>query len=404
MRAMLENIKFPELFFGFVSPMGVNIDEVIPELEKYLQENDYHVVHIRVTDLFQVVAKQIPPDKPLKNEPLQERYETHISYGNQLRRHFDDQAILSSLVVSEISRTRENYYKKSETPQSSRYQKVAYIIRQFKNKDEVNFLRTIYGKSFFQISIYSRRSARVHNLAVKMASSNNDSDVNKYRSFAEKLISVDENEKDTYGQKVSKIFHDADYIINTDALNIDVKNQVDRFCELIFSSNSKSPTKIEYGMFFAKAAALRSLDLSRQVGAAIFTSSGEIVSLGSNEVPKALGGTYWEEEDGKFDARDYTIKKDPNVTRKKEIISELISIIKNSDEDNDKILEKEDVKNAQIMDILEFGRIVHAEMSAISDAARLGKACLKLPFFVLLTHATCAQSTLSHQESLKFIF
>ena len=40
-------------------------------------------------------------------------------------------------------------------------------------------------------------------------------------------------------------------------------------------------------MFAAKAAALRTLDLSRQVGAAIFSADGEIISMGSNEVPKA---------------------------------------------------------------------------------------------------------------------
>jgi deoxycytidylate deaminase len=31
------------------------------------------------------------------------------------------------------------------------------------------------------------------------------------------------------------------------------------------------------------------------------------------------------------------------------------------------------IKDSQLMDILEFGRMIHAEMSAISDAARLGR-------------------------------
>jgi deoxycytidylate deaminase len=48
---------------------------------------------------------------------------------------------------------------------------------------------------------------------------------------------------------------------------------------------------MEYGLFLAKAAALRTLDLSRQVGAAIFSDKGEIIALGANEVPKAGGGT-----------------------------------------------------------------------------------------------------------------
>ena len=32
------------------------------------------------------------------------------------------------------------------------------------------------------------------------------------------------------------------------------------------------------------------------------------------------------------------------------------------------------LRNAQLMDLLEFGRMIHAEMSAICDAARLGKS------------------------------
>ena len=32
------------------------------------------------------------------------------------------------------------------------------------------------------------------------------------------------------------------------------------------------------------------------------------------------------------------------------------------------------LRNPQIMDIIEFGRMIHAEMLAISDAARLGRS------------------------------
>ena len=87
-----------------------------------------------------------------------------------------------------------------------------------------------------------------------------------------------------------------------------------RFCELIFGSNEISPTKLEYGMYAAKGAALRSMDLSRQVGAAIFTSRGEKLSLGSNEVPKAGGGTYWPDDD--VDDRDFKRGGDGNEEKK----------------------------------------------------------------------------------------
>jgi cytidine deaminase len=44
-------------------------------------------------------------------------------------------------------------------------------------------------------------------------------------------------------------------------------------------------------MYMAKSASLRSAALTRQVGAAIFRETGELLTMGCNEVPKAGGGT-----------------------------------------------------------------------------------------------------------------
>jgi deoxycytidylate deaminase len=149
-----------------------------------------------------------------------------------------------------------------------------------------------------------------------------------------------------------------------------INRQVSRFCELLFGSNKISPTKIEYGMFLAKAAALRTLDLSRQVGAAIFNDAGEIVALGSNEVPKAEGGAYSCDDD--HDDRDYMRGVDSNDLRKTALLSEVLKIIGLSEKDILKYIDNEKIQDSQFMDALEYGRIVHAEMSALMAAARLG--------------------------------
>lgn len=137
-------------------------------------------------------------------------------------------------------------------------------------------------------------------------------------------------------------------------------------------------------MYTAAAASLRSIDLSRQVGAAIFSQDGEIISLGCNEVPKAFGGTYWDDDPTeKF--RDFEKKTDPNQNRKYEILNDLLKslisngiIIENENINQNYILEKitefDILNGAQIMDIIEFGRIIHAEMCAITDAARMGRS------------------------------
>ncbi len=124
-------------------------------------------------------------------------------------------------------------------------------------------------------------------------------------------------------------------------------------------------------MFAAKAAALRTLDLSRQVGAALFTPNGEIITLGSNEVPKGGGGTYWPDEE--HDDREFVRAHDSNDQRKREILAELVDAI-GGERSIDVLLKDKKVRDSQFMDALEYGRIVHAEMSAISDAARLGRS------------------------------
>ena len=258
----------------------------------------------------------------------------------------------------------------------------------------IDLLRNVYGRLFFQVSIYSRRGARVDYLSRKFASSDNRPVAQAYRDSAETLITRDENQVDEkHGQRVASIFHDADFIVSLDAHQT-VDSQVDRFCELIFGSNIISPTKTEYGLFAAKAAALRTLDLSRQVGAAIFSQSGEIISFGSNEVPKAGGGTYWGDE--QFDDRDFVRRRDSNDNRKREIFGEIVRLVAPK-EDAAKLLRKPKIRDSQLMDALEYGRVVHAEMSALTDAARCGHSvknsvlfCTTFPCHICAKHIVAA--------------
>jgi len=334
----------------------------------------------------------VEPEDELKPSPAYDRYKSYIKYGNQLRAHFADDSILAVAAIVQIVRNRNRLKKESG---SESYEKVAYLIHQFKRKEEIELFRAVYGRLFFQISLYSRRGSRVDALARKFAASENSGHLEKFRSRAEEIIQVDEDEvAELHGQRVAKIFHDADFIVALDHATLDVKSQVDRFCEVLFSSNCFSPNKMEYGMFAAKGAALRTLDLSRQVGAAIFTAEGEVIALGSNEVPKGGGGTYWP-EDG-IDAREHVLGHDSNHKRKQQLLSELIKLI-DPKMDVAATLERRDIKNSQLMDALEYGRIIHAEMSAICDAARLGLAirgstifCTTFPCHMCAKHIIAA--------------
>jgi hypothetical protein len=316
MNTLVPKIKRPELLFGFVAPIGADHDRGIRAFRGYFKAQGYDVIEIKVTDLFQLLKRYIVPSSALETFPPEARYRTYIGYGDQLRREFSDNSILAAMSVVRVMAKRQAQRR----PPTELYQNTVYLLHQFKRPEEINLLRAVYGDVFFQVSVYSRRGARVENLARKFAAAHSSTNINAYRAAAEHLVQTDEHETDDHGQQVGKIFHDADFIVSLDQHAPTPEQQIDRFCELIFSSNRISPSKTEHGMFLAKGAALRSVDLSRQVGACILDPNGQIICLGANEVPKATGGTYW--TDGNYDDRDYVRGSDANDIRKREILSE----------------------------------------------------------------------------------
>jgi cytidine deaminase len=213
-----------------------------------------------------------------------------------------------------------------------------------------------------------------------------------YGPKAEALIEKDEQELGKiYGQNVRESFPEGDVFIDcTDIIR--ARKQISRFIDLLFSNPFVTPTIDEYGLFHAKAAALRSADLSRQVGAVIMTDDGEIISAGCNEVPSAGGGSVWEgrSADRNKDYRDFRIGHDSTARMKQEIMAEVFQHLKEEgwlnaelkDAPAEELAVKalyegtKPLRGTRIASIIEFGRMVHAEMSAISDAARRGLSVL----------------------------
>lgn len=147
-------------------------------------------------------------------------------------------------------------------------------------------------------------------------------------------------------------------------------------------------------MFLAHAARLRSSSLSRQVGAAICTSDGEILSIGTNEVPRGGGGFYW--PDSNPDKRDHVLGSDSNDSMTRQLIHDTIArlrdggwltgdvasqsveaIVSDALKDPDGPL-----RSSRITNLIEFGRAVHAEMAALSNAARFGVSIQKASMYV----------------------
>jgi cytidine deaminase len=167
-------------------------------------------------------------------------------------------------------------------------------------------------------------------------------------------------------------------------------------------------------MFHARASALRSVDLSRQVGAVIATSNGEILSTGCNEVPYPGGGSIWESQisEQRKDNRDFVIGYDSSVRMAHELVSDVLKRLgdagwlsaKKKRTDPDTLAQnalfrgnRPPLKGSRAASVLEFGRVVHAEMAAISDAARRGIAingstlyCTTFPCHMCARHIIAA--------------
>jgi len=162
-------------------------------------------------------------------------------------------------------------------------------------------------------------------------------------------------------------------------------DQVIRYIRMLFGARSETPTLDEYGIFMGRSAALRSADISRQVGAALVTEAGSIIASGYNEVPVAGGGHYFTGSKGSYDDRDFKLESDKAMEIKHQMISEIFASVRTWLKDEYAAREATDLtieslygnrpllRNSRVSSILEFGRIVHAEMSALMDAARFGK-------------------------------
>lgn len=376
----LKPITNPELVFGIVSPIGINIDLVINVLETELASVGYNTKYLKITNILQ----QEPFKIKVNNNSFFERYNSLIAGANDLCRKFGSADFLAKLAITWIRQERSKLTQSTDEPSLG----TAYIIRQFKRSAEVDLMRKAYGKKFIQLSLYVDPVYRKEWLIKKL--SEDDKNMQRdteYEKQAVDLINRDamEEDQEDHGQEVSEIFYKGDMFVDCSKIK-NVESSIKRFIKAFFGHNGISPTKAEYGMYAAAGAALRSIDLSRQVGSAIFSTNGEVITQGCNEVPKAFGGAYWEGENYE-PHRDFEEGIDANQQKKSEILRDvLIRLFKEgfinkkyirTENDTaiavDRLMGVDILKKSKIMDIIEFGRMVHAEMAAITDAARTGR-------------------------------
>ena len=365
----------PELVIGLVGAVGCDLPAIADAFVAALRDVNYEGTAIRLSHLLHDLDAYA--ELPAIHDQ-EDSIARHMDAGNDLRTR-TAKDVMARLGVARIrvARQRDGDDDSENQPRA----RTAYILNSLKRPEEVTKLREIYGSAFFLVSAYASRDRRRDALAARIAKSKN-LEMRDCIWRAEMLIERDEIEsRVTAGQDVRDTFPLADAFLNADdkaAIAASVRRTVD----ILFGHPFESPTIDEMGMQYAYSAALRSADLSRQVGYAACTDDGQILAVGTNEVAKAGGGFYWPNSAG--DARDFRVVEsdEPNAEMKLAILKDLLDHLKAhghlptlGDITNELVssLAKE-LKRSRFMAITEYGRAVHAEMGVITDAARRGVA------------------------------
>ncbi len=364
-----------ELVFGLVYGAGTEVGPLEQMLAECLQPYGYRLRTIHLSSYFAAVLKRrsFRRETPDATRQLQEM-------GDELRRKTSND-VLASLAAYLIGATRAR---------TSRSPRTAWLVQSFKRPEEIEAMRSIYGPRFILVGVHvpeimrRRTSARRWQRWAAVTSL-------KYEEEATADIRRDEHDSArTYGQELRQTFAQADFFVDARS-EARLKETLPRMVRLIFDEPFEPPFRDEQAMYHAFTAGLRSAEMGRQVGAAVVSPTGDIVAVGTNEVPSGYGGLYWSPDQP--DGRDFAQQPpvDSNTLWQRRIARELLASMGKSkwldkrrlstvrgekvdiNEDSlDSFLR--DVAGTRFTDITEFGRAVHAEMDALTTAARYGRS------------------------------
>ncbi|MDQ1438569.1 MAG: hypothetical protein QOK43_2198 [Acidimicrobiaceae bacterium] len=359
------------LILALVAPVGTPLDDVETALRDSLRRFGYGYESVRLSDLLDTTP--FAPWGTLPKRGEREYYRLRMNAGDELRGAVGNAAALAALAVTAIVKRRGPKPKES-----------AFVLRSLKNPSEVHLLRHVYGDAFLLVAVASSIEERRQALADHLSLFENP------RSEAENLIARDESdsEEQDFGQNVRAVYSMADVYLPS-GRGLIVAHEVDRFIDAVFGAPFATPRPAEEAMRLAFDASLRSAAAGRQVGATIVPRIGTPMIVGTNEVPKPGGGQYWSGDVP--DYRDFQVGSDPNPVYTKRVIQEMLERLARrgwlvdelrsltgpqllarateSSDEGESVLE-----GARASALIEFTRCLHAEQSAIVNAARAGIA------------------------------
>lgn len=288
----------PELVVVLCGPIGSPLHETANEISDSLKSFGYKTEVIKLSELIRLNAEKTKISIESGTRYLE--IKSLIDVGDELRRLLGND-ILAKMAIAKISADRKKKYgdvgdranEMSAHPKKRiRSHRICHVIDSVKNESELRMLRLIYGEALFAVGVFSSLEIRRKNLARPGELSEQDIGT---------LIDVDSGEEFSHGQSVRDTFPQCDFFLRVDdpvcgATEVkaitQIKGKLTRLFNLIFRTSVESPTPEENAMYAAASAARNSACLSRQVGAAVTSESGELLSVGWNDVPRSGGGLY----------------------------------------------------------------------------------------------------------------
>jgi len=397
LNSIIQTMKDRLGFFNYEAEVIDVAEDILKKFRTKLDDKGSHYIDINGQQYDKYTSLKY--DDPSRPKGKYEEIHAMMDVGNALRKK--EKAFVARAIADSIQSKRDIDDEENVRP----IPKKAFIIKSLKNMTEVSMLRNIYQNGFYLFGVYSDKEARKDYLMSK----------NMDKASALDLIERDEKEKPGYGQQTRDIFQLSDFFINSDDV-VGIEANIVRILNLIFADSFGSPTFGEYAMFLAYCTSLRSVDLSRQIGAVICRER-DVLAMGANECPQYGGGQYWleyDKETGKYweepGGRDHALGHDSNRVEFLKIADQIYDSLNDIlgdafqdvfGEDKDpKTVVQELLKNTGLGDIIEFGRVVHAEMEAISVCARNGIStqgtklyCTTFPCHVCAKHLISAGIT-----------
>lgn len=362
----ISNTHTAELVIALCGPIGSPLHEVADAIAGMLSDTFGYeqCTQIRLSSLIDSYASKVGKSVPSKRGF--EKIHAQIEVGNDLRKNYGS-SILAELAVNAIRLDREKHKINSG---SAVYptRKVCHIIDSIKNQEELDLLRMVYREMLYVVGVFSPLEQREENLKIKGLDS----------AQVYTLIDRDSGEESKTGQTVRDTFPQCDFFLRMDrGTDSQLARRVERFLHLILGTKIITPTSNESAMYAAASAAANSACLSRQVGAAVTTSDGEVISTGWNDVPRKGGGLYlsnpqdsageddkrcWNRDGGKcFNDAEKVLFADQLM----DVLNEFIP----SDKSND--ARAAIASFSKLKGLIEFSRSIHAEMHAILNAGTI---------------------------------